>query len=93
MADIRRHQGKLTEAHERSKIVTRSGEMKELREVMQQDINAVSKLADAIKKKLQELDRANEQALKRKVRRRRSCQRRRYGGGLGDFGTGGIISA
>lgn len=32
-----------------------------------QDINAVSKLADQIKKKLQELDKSNDQALKRKV--------------------------
>lgn len=66
MADIRRHQGKLQEAHERSKVITRSNEMKDIREVMQQDINAVSKLADQIKKKLQELDKANDQALKRK---------------------------
>lgn len=67
MADIRRHQGKLAEAHERSKVVTRSAEMKELREVMQQDINAVSKVAEQIKKKLGELDKSNEQSLKRKV--------------------------
>ncbi|GAB4813326.1 hypothetical protein N2152v2_000372 [Parachlorella kessleri] len=66
MADIRRHQGKLTEAHERSKVTTRSAEMKELREAMQQDINTVSKIADTIKKQLQALDKANEQALKRK---------------------------
>ena len=49
-------------------VTTRSAEMKELREAMQQDINAVSKIADTIKKRLQDLDKANEQALKRKVR-------------------------
>lgn len=66
MADIRRNQGRLQEAHERSKMVTRSEEMKKLREQMQDDINAVSKSADAIKKRLAELDRGNEAALKRK---------------------------
>jgi bifunctional ADP-heptose synthase (sugar kinase/adenylyltransferase) len=35
MADIRRNQGRLQEAHERSKMVTRSEEMKKLREQMQ----------------------------------------------------------
>lgn len=35
MADIRRNQGRLQEAHERSKTVTRSEEMKGLREQMQ----------------------------------------------------------
>ncbi len=35
MADIRRNQGRLQEAHERSKMVTRSDEMKKLREQMQ----------------------------------------------------------
>ena len=34
---------------------------------LQADINGVSKLADAIKKRLAELDRSNEAALKRKV--------------------------
>ena len=41
MADIRRNQGRLQDGHERSKTVTQSGEMKELREEMQTDINAV----------------------------------------------------
>lgn len=41
MADIRRNQGRLQDAHERSKTITRSAEMKELREQMQTDINAV----------------------------------------------------
>lgn len=35
MADIRRNQGRLQEAHERSKTVTRTEEMKKLREQMQ----------------------------------------------------------
>ena len=61
MADIRRNQGRLQEAHERSKLVTRSEDMKRLREQMQGDINAVSKSADGIKKRLAELDRGNEQ--------------------------------
>ena len=61
MADIRRNQGRLQEAHERSKTVTRSEEMKVLRGQMQDDIHAVSKSADGIKKRLAELDRGNEQ--------------------------------
>ena len=35
MADIRRNQGRLQEAHERSKTVTRTEDMKKLREQMQ----------------------------------------------------------
>lgn len=61
MSDIRRSQGRLQDAHERSKTVTRTDEMKVLREQMQADIGAVSKSADAIKKRLAELDRGNEQ--------------------------------
>lgn len=41
MADIRRNQGRLQEAHERSKTVTRSEEMKKLREQMQVGAAAV----------------------------------------------------
>lgn len=41
MADIRRNQGRLQEAHERSKTVTRSEEMKKLREQMQAGAAAV----------------------------------------------------
>jgi len=66
MADIRAYHSKLEDANERSKTVTRSDEMHALREQMQQDANAISRAADQIKRLLQNLDAANEAALKRK---------------------------
>jgi hypothetical protein len=67
LANIRRTQLKLSEAHERSKTVTRSAEMKEIRERMQTDIDEVNKTAHQVKNKLEHLDKLNEQALSRKV--------------------------
>eukprot|EP00884_Botryococcus_braunii_P007879 jgi/Botrbrau1/17092/Bobra.0399s0002.1 len=66
LANIRRNQVKLSEAHERSKTVTRSAEMKEIREKMQSDIDEVNKTAHQVKSKLEYLDKLNEQALNRK---------------------------
>jgi syntaxin 1B/2/3 len=65
MGDIRRNQAKLSDLHEQSKTITRSAEMHDIREKMQEEINRVSKSADAIKKRLAELDRSNEAALKK----------------------------
>lgn len=67
LGNIRRNQVKLSEAHERSKTVTRSAEMKEIREKMQSDIDEVNKIAHQVKNKLENLDKLNEQALGRKV--------------------------
>ncbi|KFM27425.1 Putative syntaxin-131 [Auxenochlorella protothecoides] len=67
MGEIRRNQGKLSDAHEQSKTITRSAEMRDLREKMQAEINQVSRSAEAIKKRLAELDRNNEAALKKGV--------------------------
>lgn len=69
LGNIRRNQVKLSEAHERSKTVTRSAEMKEIRERMQSDIDEVNKIAHQVKNKLENLDKLNEQALGRKVSR------------------------
>lgn len=44
MADIRRNQGRLQEAHERSKTVTRTDEMKKLREQMQASLRLQRRL-------------------------------------------------
>lgn len=55
-------QRKLQELHEKSKLVTRATDMKKLREEMQQNINAVSKLAHGVKKKLEVLDESNIEA-------------------------------
>ena len=66
MADIRTYQGRLQDAHERSKTVTKTSEMHRVREKMQDDIGAVSKAADAIKKKLADLDASNAASLKKK---------------------------
>lgn len=65
MGDIRRNQAKLSDLHEQSKTVTRSTEMHELSERMQAEIAAVSRSADGVKKRLAELDRDNEAALKK----------------------------
>lgn len=66
MTSIREKQITLKEAHERSKTVTRSVEMKNLREQMQEDINTVSKQAHQIKSKLEALDKSNQESLKKK---------------------------
>lgn len=67
LASIRRNQQTLQEAHERSKTVTRSDEMKEIREKMQDDIDEVNKTAHQVKNRLECLDKLNEQALGRSV--------------------------
>ncbi|KDD76209.1 hypothetical protein H632_c314p2 [Helicosporidium sp. ATCC 50920] len=64
MADVRANQAKLIEAHEGSKTVTRSAEMKDVREEMQADMAAVSRAAEGIKRRLADLDKGNEAALK-----------------------------
>jgi Syntaxin len=72
LASIRRDQSKLLEAHEKSKTVTRSEEMKVLREQMQSDINAVNKTAHIIKSRLEVLDKNNATAVKQPVSRLRT---------------------
>jgi syntaxin 1B/2/3 len=52
--------------HERSKLITRSNEMKEMRERMQVDIDNVNKVAHQCKNRIDHLMKMNEQALNRK---------------------------
>lgn len=66
MEDIKAKQTSLERLHDRSKTVTKSAEMKELREQMQDNINSVSKQVHGIKAKLEALDRDNQQARQRK---------------------------
>lgn len=68
LGGIREKQRKLQEAHERTKTVTRTGEMKEIRERMQDDIEDVNKAARSVKLRLERLDKANEQSISRKAR-------------------------
>ncbi len=68
LGGIRDKQRKLQEAHERTKTVTRTGEMKEIRERMQDDIEEVNKAARTVKLRIERLDKANEQSLSRKAR-------------------------
>ncbi len=70
LGGIRDKQRKLQEAHERTKTVTRTGEMKEIRERMQDDIEEVNKAARTVKLRLERLDKTNEQAVSRKARPR-----------------------
>jgi syntaxin 1B/2/3 len=63
---VRTHQLALEEANERSKGVTRGAEMHALREEMTGDAAAVARLAEAIKKRLAELDAGNAAALARR---------------------------
>ena len=66
LAEVRNHHNNLEDAHERSKTVTRSADMHVLRGQMQEEAHIISKAADQIKRLLQELDRGNEAALKKK---------------------------
>lgn len=66
LAEVRNHHNALEDAHERSKMVTRSSEMHTLRGQMQDEANTISRAADQIKRLLQELERNNEAALKKK---------------------------
>eukprot|EP01025_Chloroclados_australasicus_P026063 TRINITY_DN258_c0_g1_i1.p1 TRINITY_DN258_c0_g1~~TRINITY_DN258_c0_g1_i1.p1 ORF type:complete len:305 (-),score=52.23 TRINITY_DN258_c0_g1_i1:405-1319(-) len=56
----------LLEAHERSKTVTRSEEMKKVREQMHHDTEQVKKQGHAVKAMLDVLDQMNQEALKRR---------------------------
>eukprot|EP00210_Caulerpa_lentillifera_P007680 g7331.t1 len=60
MEIIRDKQTSLESLHEKSKTITRSAEMKTIREKMQDEINSVSKQVHAIKGKLEALDRNNQ---------------------------------
>ncbi|DBA73303.1 hypothetical protein WJX77_008885 [Trebouxia sp. C0004] len=66
LSQIKKNQEKLLIAHERSKTITRSAEMKEIRERMQDDIDEVNKIAHSLKARLDYLAKLNEAALKRK---------------------------
>ncbi|DBB18656.1 hypothetical protein WJX82_008162 [Trebouxia sp. C0006] len=66
LSQIKKNQEKLLIAHERSKTITRSAEMKEIRERMQDDIDEVNKIAHDLKARLDYLAKLNEAALKRK---------------------------
>eukprot|EP00898_Chlorokybus_atmophyticus_P002272 jgi/Chlat1/3045/Chrsp208S03298 len=58
MASIRRHLHKLQDANEESKAVTSAARMKEIRERMEREIDEVSRNAADIKRKLENLDKA-----------------------------------
>ncbi|KAK9832699.1 hypothetical protein WJX81_001248 [Elliptochloris bilobata] len=62
LLDIRRKQGELQAAHERSKMVTRTDDMKRVRDQMQDDITEVGRIAHKAKGRLEALDKANEAA-------------------------------
>ncbi|KAH6806207.1 syntaxin of plants 131 [Perilla frutescens var. frutescens] len=50
---------KLQDAHEKSKVVTRASDMKEIKHRMEKDVDEVGKVARFIKSKIEELDRDN----------------------------------
>lgn len=66
MTDIKAKQKDLQQQHERSKTIVRSKEMQRHREEMQATINEVNATAHKVKAKIEALDKANEQALKKK---------------------------
>jgi len=68
LLDIRRKQGELQAAHERSKMVTRTDDMKRVRDQMQDDITEVGRIAHKAKGRLEALDKANEAAQRKAVR-------------------------
>ncbi|CAD7696369.1 unnamed protein product [Ostreobium quekettii] len=63
MHSIGEKQQMLQDMHEKSKTITRSEEMKNLREQMQDTINAVSKQAHSVKAQLEQLDKLNSAAM------------------------------
>ena len=67
LLDIRRKQGELQAAHERSKMVTRTDDMKRVRDQMQDDITEVGRIAHKAKGRLEALDKANEAAQRKAV--------------------------
>jgi len=68
LLDIRRKQGELQAAHKRSKMVTRTDDMKRVRDQMQDDITEVGRIAHKAKGRLEALDKANEAAQRKAVR-------------------------
>ena len=64
---IRQKAGKLSDAHESSKTITKSTQMKSLRQKMQDDAAEVTTLANQAKNRLEALDKQNEQSLNRKA--------------------------
>ncbi len=70
LLEIRRKQGELQAAHERSKMVTRTDDMKRVRDKMQDDITEVGRIAHKAKGRLEALDKANEAAQRKAVRPR-----------------------
>ena len=64
---IRQKASKLSDAHESSKTITKSTQMKALRQKMQDDASEVTTLANQTKTRLEGLDKQNEQSLNRKV--------------------------
>lgn len=67
LLDIRRKQGELQAAHERSKMVTRTDDMKRVRDQMQDDITEVGRIAHKAKGRLEALDKANEASQRKAV--------------------------
>ncbi|KAK9827828.1 hypothetical protein WJX74_004330 [Apatococcus lobatus] len=63
---IRQKASKLSDAHESSKTITKSTQMKALRQKMQDDASEVTTLANQTKTRLEGLDKQNEQSLNRK---------------------------
>lgn len=66
LATIKELQEKLLLAHERTKTITRSADMMEIRGTMQEHMDEVSTIAHTVKTKLEQLQRENEAALTRK---------------------------
>lgn len=67
LALVRSKQRELEENHEKSKTITRSDEMRALRDDMQQQMDDVQSIVKQIKDRLEALDKANAAAVKKKV--------------------------
>ena len=67
LALVRTKQRELEENHEKGKTVTRSDEMRELRDAMQRQMDEVQTIVKQIKDRLEALDKANAAAIKKKV--------------------------
>ena len=67
LSTLKGKQQHLVEQHEKSKTLTRSSEVREIKDGIQQEVDEVLQLMQVVKAKLDALDKSNADAMKRKV--------------------------
>ena len=67
LSTLKSKQQHLIEQHEKSKTLTRSSEVREIKDAIQAEVEEVLQLMQIVKVKLDALDKSNADAVKRKV--------------------------